>query len=464
MTGRPDEPEQGRETGERAGFAAPRWARPSGGPAGRGRWRLRLRRRWVWPAAGLLLLFAVWSNYPFVPNPWTLLFRQPSGTASAVSGPGRWAMYGGNPQGTNFIPAVAAPDGVPRGVIERVIDVWDGVGAGVRSGPAVVGSTVFIGGQSRVAAFDGDGRQIWERAISGPAHGVPAVAGNSLYLGTLNKRVIALDTGSGRTLWEYAGDSPFPGSVAVQDGIVYAGSRSGHVHALDAESGRLLWKTGLGSPAVAPVAVQDGKMFAASTAGVLFVRHSGTGDQRARIRTSAALVSPPVAADGQVYLLSEGGLMAFDADARELPGRYAAELIWAQLWIWRFPLPAPPEHSGLRWRVTPGEGMGAFVHPPAATGDALYLGTAAGEVAALNPEDGGVLWRMAVGEPVAASPLVVGDSLIVAHEDGSIRAINRFSRQELWALALSSPLAAPPSYAGGKVYVHTEDGKLHIIR
>ena len=425
----PDDPgipeDQNRPNGQRAGFAVPRWARPAGDPEARSGWRIRLRRKLVWPVAALLLLVAVWSNYPFIPNPWVLLFRQPDGEVSAVSSPVRWAMQGAGPQGANFIPGAPAP----LGIIERVIEV----DAAVRSAPAVADGVIYIGGQSRVMAFDaGDGRQIWERAISGPAHGVPALAGSSLYLGTLNKRVIALDTGSGRMLWEYEGDSPFLGSVTVQGGIVYAGSRGGHVHALDAESGRLLWKVGLGSPAVAPIVVHNDKMMVASTGGVLFVRDSGTGDKRSRIRTGAALVASPVAADGLVFLLSEGDLLAFDATLRELPGRYPAELIWAQLWVWHFPLPAPSEHSGLQWRVSPGEDMGAFIHPPAVTEEALYLGTAGGEVVALAPADGSLMWRMQSGAPAAASPpLVAGDTLIVALEDGSIRAIDRFRREEV---------------------------------
>ena len=443
--------------GQRSGPSVPRWARPSGGSGDRSWWRAGLRRKLLWTVAGVLLLYAVWASYPFVPNPLTALFRQPSGEVSAVSAPGWWAMHGGNPQGTNFLPGGDAP----QGVIDRIIEV----GAEVRSSAAVAGGALYIGGQSRVVAFDADtGRQIWERPVSGPAHGVPAVTENTLYLGTLNKRVIALDRATGQVLWVYEGDSPFPGSVAVQDGIVYAGSRGGDVHALDAESGSRLWKVGLDSPVVAPVAVYDGKLLAASNAGVLFVRNSGTGDHRTRIRTGAALVKPPVAAAGQVYLLSQGGLLAFDVSARELPGRYPAELIWAQLWIWGFPLPPPSEHSGLRWRVEPPDGMGAFLHPPAVTREALYLGTEEGEVVALRPEDGSLLWRMPAGGPVAAPPLIAGDMLFVAHGDGMLRAIDRFRQEEVWKLSLESPVAAPLSYAEGRVYAHTQDGRLYVIR
>lgn len=451
----PEDRDEG--NGQRNGFPMPRWARPPDDSEGRSRRRANVRLKLLWTAAALLLLYAVWASYPFVPNPFVALFRQPSGQVSAVSAPGWWATHGGNPQGTNFLP----DDASPEGVIDRIIEV----GAGVRSAAAVADGTVYIGGQSRVVAFDAEtGRQIWEEPVSGPAHGAPAVTENAVYLGTLNKRVMALDRASGRKLWVYEGDSPFPGSVTVQDGIVYAGSRGGDVHALDAESGSRLWKVGLDSPVVAPVAVYDGKLLAASNAGVLFVRHSRTGDHRARIRTGAALVAPPVAADGQVYLLSHGSLMAFDASARELPGRYAADLIWAQLWIWGFPLPPSPEYSALRWRVAPSDDMGAFLHPLAVTREALYLGTDEGEVVALRPEDGSLLWRMPAGEPVATSPLVAGDMLFVSHEDGIIRAIDRIRQEEVWNVSLESPPAAPLSYAEDRLYVHTQDGRLYVIR
>ena len=142
--------------------------------------------------------------------------------------------------------------------------------------------------------------------------------------------------------------------------------------------------------------------------------------------------------------------MAFDGGVRELPGSYPAELVWAQLWIWRFPLPAPPEHSGLLWRFAPGHEVGAFLHPPAATREALYLGTASGAAVALKPDDGSLLWAVQAGAPVAASPLVAGDLLIVAHEDGALRAINRFTQEEVWEISLGSPVVAPPSFAAGK--------------
>ena len=446
---------------DRSGFSVPEWARPGGASSGRQRrftWRALFRRRRVfWAVVVLVVLIALWNSYPFVPNPWVALFRQPSGDASSTSGPDRWAMRGGNPQGTNGV--LLAPS--LQGIVERTVEV----DRGVRSAPAVADGVVYLGGQSRILAIDmNTGETVWEGPASGPAHGVPAVARDILYFGTLNKRVIALDRATGRTLWEFEGDDPFPGTLAVEDGIVFAGSRGGTVHALDANTGAQLWTVGLDDAVVAPVAVDDGKLFAASNSGVLFIRNAGTGDTRARVRTGSALVAPPTAAHGRVYLISDGGILAFDSTVRELPGRYPADLVWAQLWIWGFPLPSPPEHSGLQWRVLPSGGMGAFLHTPAVTREALYLGTDEGALVALSPQDGGLLWSSDYGDPVVVPVLIAGDTLILAHQDGEITAIDRNTRQEQWSLSLGSVVAGPLAYAEGRLYAHTQDGRLHIIK
>lgn len=465
---------ESREDDRRFGLSVPSWARPAGanGPEARpGGRRTSLRRRLIWTVIVLLVLFAVWSNYPFISNPWVALFRQPSGEASSISSAQRWAMYGAGPQGGNYIAEAKGPEGVIAYSVE--------VDGEVRSAPVISGGNVYIGGQSRIAAFAANtGDLLWEKKVNGPAHGTPAVTdgpSSLVYLGLLGTNILALDPATGETVWEYDGDSPFPGTVTVNDGIVYAPSRGGSVEALDADTGKRLWKVDAGDPVVAPVAVHDGKMFAASTGGVLYIRNAGTGDKRARIRTGGAIVSPPVVSGERMYLLFEGDLLAFNNTIRETPGRYPAELVWAQMWIWGFPLPSPPEHAGLQWRISPGGCAGDFANPPSVTPDALYLGTDDGCVLALDPEDGSELWQNsppggtqrsgATRMAGVSSPIVVaGDMLLVAHDDGTLRAVNRFTQEEAWTVSLGSPLVAPMGYANGTVYAHTQDGNLHAIR
>ena len=61
----------------------------------------------------------------------------------------------------------------------------------------------------------------------------------------------------------------------------------------------------------------------------------------------------PVVANGLVYFPSGGRIYAVAADAYELPGQYQLQLVWAQFWIWQFPVPRPPSQPGGKWRFSP---------------------------------------------------------------------------------------------------------------
>ena len=434
-------------------------------------------RWWV-----LLVLFAVWSNYPFIPNPWAVLFRQPVGDTASVSTPHSWAMYGANPQNTNYIADTQPLEGVVAYTVE--------VHGDVRSAPAVSGGRVYIGGQSRIAAYETEsGDLLWERQVNGPAHGTPAVTGGDS--GLVLPRPARHQRPGPRPALR-------PHRLGIRRRLAvsrhWSQSMTASCTARRAADTSTPWtprpatSCGRWTPAARwwpPVAVHDGRMFAASTVGVLYIRNAGTGDKRARIRTGSAIVNPPVVDGERVFLLLEGDLLSFDNTIREMPGRYPAELIWAQLWIWGFPLPPPPEHAGLQWRVSPTEGLGDFAHPPTVTPEALYLGTDLGVVLALGRDTGDVLWQMEAAPPataadgppgkvaspvphflppVVAPVLAAGDLLLLAYADDTIRAVNRFTHEEEWTLLLGSQVVAPLSYADGTVYAHTQDGKLHAIR
>ena len=96
-------------------------------------------------------------------------------------------MHGANPGGTNFI--MDYPN-VLEGRIVKSIDL----GPTPRSSPAIIDGVIYIGGHFKITAIEIDSSQtIWETATTGPVHGTPAVAGNTLYLGLLDKRILALD-------------------------------------------------------------------------------------------------------------------------------------------------------------------------------------------------------------------------------------------------------------------------------
>jgi polyvinyl alcohol dehydrogenase (cytochrome) len=77
----------------------------------------------------------------------------------------------------------------------------------------------------------------------------PAVVGHTLYVGSPDGRVYALDARIGETLWVFDGAASAETSVrtgpAVADGKVIFGDNRGSLYALDAATGRQLWSVRL---------------------------------------------------------------------------------------------------------------------------------------------------------------------------------------------------------------------------
>jgi PQQ-like domain/TIR domain len=162
----------------------------------------------------------------------------------------------------------------PSGIRRWAYTTGDQVG----SDPAVAGGTVYIGSSDdKVYALDAaTGHLRWAHTIgSVPGFGL-AVAGGTVYIGSLDHKVYALDAATGHLRWAYTtGDAVFS-SPAVTGGTVYVGSDDHKVYALDAATGHLRWAYTTGdqvdsSPAVAGgtvyVGSNDRRVYALKVAG-----------------------------------------------------------------------------------------------------------------------------------------------------------------------------------------------------
>ena len=450
---------QGQEAGTacescgRTIIALPRWAQAGARPR-----RLLKGQRMVLAAVSLVgLLALVWVYYPFIPNPVTLAFNRPGSNVTSEPPPEAWTMGGGDLRQSSFVPYTGDP---PRGRAAAAVDL----GTSTRSSPAVVDGVIYAGGHLQVAAIDGaTGSPLWRHPVDGPVHSSPAVAGDLLYVGLLDNRILALERQTGRQAWSYKAQDPVPGSAAVDGGIVYIGSRDGSLHALDASTGKEIWKLDTRGFPASPPAVYNGRVFVTSSEGDLYGRDSRTGGKRLQVRTGKLAIRPPAAGNGMVYFEAGGDVLAVDAMARGLPVQYQASLLWAQLSKWDFPVPDPPGQPGVKWRASPDDPSDGFLFAPVVTPEAIYLADTAGLVYAFDSMNGDRLWAFRAADQVAARPLAVGRRLYFGAADGTFYALDRFTRKEAWRMSLGSPLSAQPVFAGGALYLRTEDGLLHIV-
>jgi outer membrane protein assembly factor BamB len=116
------------------------------------------------------------------------------------------------------------------------------------SGPAVDGSTVFIGSvDHNLYAFSTrDGSQHWKFLTRGKVMGTPAVAGGTVFFGSSDGYIYALRAADGSLKWKYLTHGAVRSSPAVADGVVFVGSDDEYLYALDAETGEPYWRAPAG--------------------------------------------------------------------------------------------------------------------------------------------------------------------------------------------------------------------------
>lgn len=202
------------------------------------------------------------------------------------------------------------------------------------SSPTVVGGTVYFGsGDHHVYALDAtSGALRWKFETGNVVHASPAVADGIVYIGSWDRNLYALSAGTGALVWKFqTGDDTeiynqvgIAGSAAVVAGTVFFGCRDGHFYAVDARTGARKWahdnKKGW---VIASPAVEHGVVYFPTSDGERFkALDAATGATIYDISNKAVSFSSPAIARGTVfYGSSDGWLHAVDAST----GRVRAE-------------------------------------------------------------------------------------------------------------------------------------------
>ncbi len=109
----------------------------------------------------------------------------------------------------------------------------------------------FRGGPERTGAYEGAGVPLfhgvkWRFHTGAAIISSPAVVDGTVYVGSNDHALYAIDAASGKQKWKLDTRSRVTSSPAVADGTVFFGSYDGLFYAVDAASGALRWKVATG--------------------------------------------------------------------------------------------------------------------------------------------------------------------------------------------------------------------------
>jgi outer membrane protein assembly factor BamB len=125
----------------------------------------------------------------------------------------------------------------------------------ITSGPGYGDNTVYVGtSDGHVIALDAEsGEQQWMSKLSSEIQSPPQKSGDIVIVKTLDAKIFGLSASTGRRLWSYEETAPSlslhgASSPIISQGIVLTGFDGGSLSALELNSGRLMWEAGIAVP------------------------------------------------------------------------------------------------------------------------------------------------------------------------------------------------------------------------
>ena len=363
---------------------------------------------------------------------------------------------------------------------------------------------MFRGGPARQGRYEPlSGRALagvqWRFMTEGDVVSTPVVAGSTVYVGSGDGRLYALDRTSGAPRWSYDAGSAVASSPAVGDGAVYVSARDGSFHAVDAATGTRRWRVATGPEMPWPWGHESGDIYLSSPAfadgalivgagdGNVYSLDARTGRERWRAATGGRVRSSPAVAAGRVYVGSaDGRLYAFDARTGARLWSFdteGARLESAKFGFDRRTVQSSPAvqgntvfvgaRDGYLYAVSADSGRERwrFDHKvswvnssPAVSDGVVYAGSSDGQfVQAVDAATGRELWRTKVGL-TWASPALAGDVVLTADGQSFVDALDRKSGALLWRFRTGSQVFSSPVPDGDLVFVGSTDGGVYALR
>jgi outer membrane protein assembly factor BamB len=309
------------------------------------------------------------------------------------------------------------------------------------SGGAVAGDALYMGTRDgRLVALDrASGETRWRFELKGEQdrdhaiYGKPAVVGDTVYVGGYDGLLYALSL-NGNLKWQERVGGPIVGSPAVVDGTVLVGAGDGRLYALDVADGTVKWSFPTGDKVWSTPAVADGVVYFGSLDHNVYAVSLADGRELWKFPAGGAVRASPVVADGQVYVGAfDNVFYAIDAAT----GRETWRFDEARNWLW-------------------GD---AIVHD-----GAVYVPSLDGNLYALSKDTKERLWTVKTNGPIVGAPVVIFDMLAVASDDGRLRLVRLRDGVELDACNIGAGIRASLTAEGDVIYLGARDHSIRALR
>jgi outer membrane protein assembly factor BamB len=275
---------------------------------------------------------------------------------------------------------------------------------------------------------------VWTARAGRRFTGKLETAGNTLYGGSIDRKVYAVDLASGDVRWSSRLPGMILGGVLLAGDTIFAASSrpEGRIYALRRPTGKQIWRTSTDRIG-APLALVDGLLVALTQRGEALGINPATGKVRWRRRVGVARTAATPAGSGGLLVATTDSLVRLNSADGKVTHRAASPGTIVSPWL---------SHRG-----------------------ALVAGTTDSQVVSIRPSDLGRNWSFRVDAPVLGSPAALGDTLFLASRAGGVYRIELGPQPRLEPIAsLGWAVTTPVTIAGQQVLLGGADGTIRALR
>ncbi len=375
--------------------------------------------------------------------------------------PGEWPMYRHDKARTGD---TGRPGAAPAGELK-----WSfTTGAPILASPTVADGTVYIGSvDGYLYAIDaGTGSELWRFKTQSWIESSAAVTGGVVYVGSDDGGLYALDADTGSKLWVHNARYGVRSSPAIADGKVYFGTGEFKVYALNAQTGEIIWDFEAGGNILASPVVANGIVYIGEMGDFLYALDARTGKKRLEFKAYGGVSSSASVIGDTVYFINRKGIIfAIDGTARNWIGEHYFRLLLYKIYVQSLSIVPPlslipPSQSGYLWGFNVGDASGSS---PVIVDNTLYI--AAGKrFIAIYTDQKKIRWTFDVGSSIDSSPAVADGVFYCGSYDGNLYALEADTGSELWRFSAGARITSSPAVDDGVVYFGSTNGVLYAVK
>jgi len=310
-------------------------------------------------------------------------------------------------------------------------------GGAITSSPAVSGGTLYVGSSDDYlyAINATTGALVWKyKTGAGIIDSSPAVSGTTVYVGSTDDYLYAINATTGVLVWKFKTGAAINSSPAVVGTTVYIGSTDDSVYAVNATTGAQVWKYATGNQVLSSPAVANGVLYVGSYDDNLYAINATTGVEMWKYTTGGEIFSSPAVYDDNVYVGSnDSNLYAINARTGALQWKYAGTVTGTE-----------------------------FEASPAVYNDLVYAGTQAGDLYSVFAIKGTENWTLG-GTGAASSPSIADGIEYVAIGNTVSAVWQLVTASVLWEGIVGGNVTATPTVVNGVLYVACQDDNLYAF-